>query len=61
MTIELTPEEVETLHSILANHLGDVRMEIADTDNSRFKDGLRLHKRHLESVLAKVAAVAGQA
>ena len=43
--LELTQEEKEMLIDILENDLSDLRMEIADTDSSDFREMLKKQKR----------------
>lgn len=51
---ELTPEELELLKEILTSDLSELRMEIVDTDNSRFKEGLKHRKQIMMDILAKL-------
>jgi len=53
-TLELTPEEFELLREILEFNLSELRMEIVDTDNSRFKDGLKHRKHTMMDILEKL-------
>ena len=53
-TFELNPEELELLKEILASDLSELRMEIVDTDNSRFKDGLKHRKQIMMDILEKL-------
>ena len=53
-TFELTPEELDLLQEILTSDLSELRMEIVDTDNSRFKDGLKQRKRKMMDILEKL-------
>jgi hypothetical protein len=53
-TFELNPEELELLQEILTSDLSELRMEIADTDNSRFKDGLKHRKQIMLDILEKL-------
>jgi hypothetical protein len=53
-TFELTPEELELLQEILTSDLSELRMEIADTDNSRFKDGLKHRKQKVMDIMEKL-------
>lgn len=39
--IEMTPEEAQILLEILEVYLSDLRMEIADTDQMDFREGLK--------------------
>lgn len=53
-TLELTAEELELLREVLEADLSELRMEIVDTDNSQFKDGLKHRKRVLMDILEKL-------
>jgi len=57
-TIELTPEELELLREILESDLSELRMEIVDTDNSDFKDGLKHRKRIMMDIMEKLPRTA---
>ncbi len=52
VTIELTPEEVSILVSILENDLSEVRTQIIAADNIDFKKMLRQHKEAIQKLLA---------
>ncbi len=41
MQINLTAEEAAMLNDVLTGYLSDLRMEIADTDNLDFREGLK--------------------
>lgn len=41
MQLELSDDERQLLERILSAYLGDLRMEVAATDNAEFKHGLR--------------------
>lgn len=53
-TIDLSPEEEQLLEETLDYTLSDLRMEIADTDSSAFKEKLRGRKETLNSILSKL-------
>ena len=53
-TLELTAEELELLREVLEADLSELRMEIVDTDNSQFKDGLKHRKRVMMDILEKL-------
>lgn len=53
-TFEFTPEELELLRELLTSDLSELRMEIVDTDNSRFKDGLKHRKQIMMDILEKL-------
>lgn len=54
MHIELTPEEGKTLKHALEVYVSDLRMEIVDTDNQDFREGLKHERQLLEAVIGKI-------
>ncbi len=61
--IELDRGKMKILREILANHLSEVRMEIANTDDKDFRGFLRERIEFLEQfiqVLEKESAAAGR-
>ena len=52
--VELTAEELDLLRELLEADLSELRMEIVDTDNSQFKDGLKHRKRVMMDILEKL-------
>jgi hypothetical protein len=46
MSLALTPRDADLLREILEGALGDLRMEIADTDSYEFKQHLK-QREHL--------------
>lgn len=55
--LNLTDDEREFLISLLENDLSDLRMEIADTDNMKFKQMLRENKAHLANIIEKLKKI----
>ena len=55
--IEVTEEELSLLASILERYLGDMSYEIADTDSSSFKEGLRHERDQIVDLLERVRNV----
>jgi hypothetical protein len=51
MLIELTEAQCAELQRLLENALGDLSTEIAGTDNTEYREGLRDQRAVLESVL----------
>ena len=49
--LDLSPDDAEMLVEILEDYLGDLRMEIADTDRLSFREGLKLREAFLKRVL----------
>ena len=52
--VEITEEEFTMLVDILERYLADLRYEIADTDSSKFKEGLRHEQSQIVDMLARV-------
>jgi CBS domain-containing protein len=52
--LELTAEEGETLGFVLRSYLGDLRMEIADTDLFEFRERLKRREEILKRILAEL-------
>ena len=53
-TLGLTHDELELLDDVLGDYISDLRMEIADTDDFNFRQGLKLKAEKLQSILAKL-------
>lgn len=51
MTLDLNPQQTEVLREILDNALRDLRYEIADTDNHRYKQDLKAREDIIRSLL----------
>lgn len=51
MNLQLGPEQVELLREILDSTYRDLRYEVADTDNSKFKEELRTRERAVGELL----------
>ena len=49
--IELDQEHVGILREILSNHLAELRLEFANTDEKEFREFLRNRKEFLEQFL----------
>jgi len=56
LEVALNEEESAALQSALRTYLSDLRMEIADTDKRKFKDGLRHEREVLNGVVDKLDA-----
>ncbi len=54
ITLELDDKQQEILKEILDNTVGDMRYEIADTDNSVFKDNLKERRDAVVVILEKL-------
>ncbi|MGN6718140.1 MAG: hypothetical protein ACTHMB_04345 [Candidatus Binatia bacterium] len=53
--LELTTEEALLLKEILESDLGDLRMEIADTDLQSFRDKLRSNEELIKRIIHRLA------
>lgn len=53
-TLQFSEEERELLNKIVTNYLSELRMEIADTDQSSFKEGLRKEENMLNGLIDKL-------
>ena len=51
---ELSKEEKQTLIEVLEDNISDLRMEIADTDSSIFKEEIRSKKKILIDILERL-------
>lgn len=56
MQLELTSEEASLLEEIFTRYVGDLPMEIADTDSLAFKDGLKKKAATLKAILRRLTA-----
>jgi len=54
ITLQLGTEESELLIEVLESYLSELRMEIANTDSSFFKDKLRAKKEVLKNILGSL-------
>ena len=53
-SLELSKEEMDTLIEVLGSYISDLRMQIADTDSSIFKEGLKTKKMILIAILDRL-------
>ncbi len=53
-TLELDDKQQEILKEVLESAFGDLRYEIADTDNSEFKDNLKIRRDVVNAILEKL-------
>ncbi len=56
MHLQLSAEQGALLRELLEGALGDLRMEIQDTDNSRYKEQLRGREQTLQALITLVRA-----
>lgn len=54
MQLELDNDQASVLHEVLESTLGELRMEIANTDNAQFRRGLRAREDTLRAILAEL-------
>lgn len=55
-TIELTPDEAELLKDILTTDLGELRMEIGDTDLKSFRQHLKKKEEVIKRLIERLAS-----
>ena len=55
--LELTTDEALLLKEILQSHLGDLRMEIADTDLQSFREKLRKNEEVIKRIIERLGKV----
>lgn len=53
-TLELTDQQQELLTELIDSTLGDLSYEIADTDNSTFKDKLKSRRDALKGIVEQL-------
>lgn len=56
-SLELSKEEKDTLADVLETYISDLRMEMADTDSSFFRDELRAKKTILVGILDRLKSL----
>jgi hypothetical protein len=54
---ELTDEEVSLLGEVINQHLAEMRYELADTDNARFRAELRERYDRIQAAAARLGIV----
>jgi hypothetical protein len=54
MHLELRDEEAALLKTVLEQFVSDLRMEIADTENYDFRQGLKADEETLKSLIARL-------
>lgn len=55
--IEITSEEAQMLLEILETYLSDLRMEIADTDQMDFREGLKKRELFLKELIHRLKEI----
>jgi hypothetical protein len=53
-SLELSNEEKDTLIDVLESYISDLRMEMADTDSSFFREELRNKREVLDNILDRL-------
>ena len=56
MEVHLTAEEAASLAHVLDEVLSDMNSEVSNTDNARYKAGLRARRDELRAIRAKLTA-----
>ncbi len=59
MHLELDPGERDTLANALRSYLGDLSVEIADTDTREYRQRLKAERETLSRILERLRAAAG--
>jgi hypothetical protein len=57
--LNLTDDEVALLTGVIDQVIADLRYEVADTDNSRFRDELRERRARIEAIAPNLAGLTG--
>jgi hypothetical protein len=52
--LQLSAEEQRVLAELLEDDIGDLRMEIADTDNADYREMLKQKERVMKHILAEL-------
>ncbi len=53
-SLEFSQQEIDMINKIVKSYLSELRMEIADTDQSSFKNGLRKEEELLNKLIEKM-------
>lgn len=53
-SLEFSQQEIDMINKIVKSYLSELRMEIAGTDQSSFKNELRKEKEHLNKLIEKL-------
>jgi len=53
--LKLTNEEAENLKEVLTSYVSDLRMEIADTDQFEFREGLKNKETFLKGLISRLS------
>jgi len=53
-SLEFSQQEIDMLNKIVKSYLSELRMEIADTDQSSFKNELRKEEELLSKLIEKM-------
>ncbi len=56
-SLDLSKEEKDTLADVLEGYLSDLRMQIADTDSSFFREELKAKKTILIGILDRLSNI----
>ena len=56
MNLELSDDDQRLLTSILTEQLGNLRMEIGDTDNRGWRQDLKADEERLRGILSRLGA-----
>ena len=51
MQLDLTNDEISVLRKMIEIYLSDLRMEVADTEDQKFREGLKQEEITLKKIL----------
>ena len=55
-SLEFSQQDIDMINKIVKSYLSELRMEIADTDQSSFKNGLRKEEELLNKLIEKMGS-----
>lgn len=54
MHLELDPADIDLLRRVLERHLGNLRMEISNTENFEWRKALHADEERLKALIARL-------
>lgn len=57
--IDLSPEELQLLAQVVDVHLSELRMEIGNTDDVDFREGLKRREEMLRKIRSRLGGISG--
>ncbi len=58
ITLEISPDQADTLATVLHNYLSELRMEISHTDAMDFREGLKSREVVIKEILRQLDSAA---